>query len=229
LLGGAVARSLNLDLFGYVVIGTVSGLGGGVLRDTLLQHGPPIALTNAWYLPTALAGAAVAFLVKYSEDQWHRFLLFYPLDAMAISAWAVAGAQKTTAVGLGWLAAVMLGTITAVGGGAVRDLLVQRTPAVLGGNGLYASVAIVVAGIQVLFTSLGHHPLVGTIVGLVVGTLLRVGAVRWGWSLPAGMPWEARDVIGKVTPMSLSARSRGPLPAWPWGKADSDGEDDDDA
>jgi hypothetical protein len=61
------------------------------------------------------------------------------------------------------------------------------------------------------------------------GTLLRADAVHRGWSLPAGMPWEARDVIGKVTPTSLSAVSRRPLSAWPRGPADSDGEDDDDA
>ena len=208
LLGGAVARTMDLDLFGYAVIGAVSGLGGGIIRDVLLQHGPPAALTNPWYVPTAMAGAGVAFLVKFSVGQWNR--LFLALDAMAISVWAIAGAQKTLAAGLGWLPAVLLGTITAVGGGAARDLLIQRVPAVLGGNGLYASVAIVVAGIQVLCTGLGLPVAAGTVAGLVAGTLLRLIAVRRSWQLPSGMPWEAGDVFAWV--------ARTPPPAGPPGR-----------
>lgn len=121
LLGGSVARRRELDLFGYVVIGTVSGLGGGLIRDVLLQHGPPLALTNPLYIPIALAGAVVAFLLAFTEEDWSRF--FYVLDAIALCVWAAAGAQRTLATGLAWLPAVLLGTVTAVGGGATRDLI----------------------------------------------------------------------------------------------------------
>ncbi|MEU6785606.1 TRIC cation channel family protein [Nonomuraea angiospora] len=196
LLGGSVARRLELDLFGYVVIGVVSGLGGGLIRDVLLQHGPPLALTNPLYIPIALAGAGAAFLLKFTERDWNR--LFYVLDAIALCVWAVAGAQRTLAVGLGWLPAILLGTTTAVGGGATRDLLVQRVPAVFGGNGLYASVAALVAALQVICSALGAPTVVGTSVGVVVGTALRLVAYRRGWELPGGLEWEARDVIGKA-------------------------------
>lgn len=114
MLGGAVARTEGLDLFGFLVVGIVSGLGGGIIRDTLLQHGTPVALTDYAYVPTAVAGVLLAFVVAISEQTWNR--LFVALDAAVIGFWAVSGAQKTLAVGLGWLPALLLGITTAVGG-----------------------------------------------------------------------------------------------------------------
>ncbi|MDW4919016.1 trimeric intracellular cation channel family protein, partial [Streptomyces californicus] len=105
----------------------------------LLQHGTPIALTDYAYLPTAVTGALIAFLTDISEERWTR--LFNILDAAVLGFWAVAGAQKTLSAGLGWLPAVLLGTLSAIGGGALRDIILGRIPAVFGGNGLYATVA----------------------------------------------------------------------------------------
>ncbi|TDD87496.1 trimeric intracellular cation channel family protein [Actinomadura darangshiensis] len=195
LLGGVVARAEGLDLFGYLVVGTISGLGGGIIRDTLLQHGTPVALTDAAYLPTAFAGALIAFLIKFSEEQWDR--LFTPLDAAVISFWAVVGAQKTLAAGLGWLPALLLGTITAVGGSAVRDLLRGRVPAVLGGNALYATVAVAVAGVFVLCSYL-EAPTVGIVAGILLGFVLRTIAHRRGWRLPEGLPLEPSTALRGV-------------------------------
>lgn len=107
----------------------MSRAGGGLIRDVLLQHGPPAALTDPAYIPTALAGTAVAFLLDIAPPDWSR--VFLVLDAVALSVWATAGAQKTLDAGLDWLPAILLGTITAVGGGATRDLLLRRVPAVL--------------------------------------------------------------------------------------------------
>ncbi|GAB2864900.1 trimeric intracellular cation channel family protein [Actinocorallia aurea] len=195
LLGGVVARNRGFDLFGFAVIGVVSGLGGGVVRDVLLMQGPPVALTNPLYVPTALAGTAVAFLLAFSEQDWNR--LFLGLDAIALSVWAIAGAQKTLAADLAWVPAILLGTLTAVGGGAIRDLLVQRVPTVFGGNELYASVAIVVATFYVACSAFGAV-VAGTVLGIAVGTLMRLLAYRRGWGLPRGMPYEAREVFGRV-------------------------------
>lgn len=190
LQGGAIARTERLDLFGFVAVGVVSGLGGGLIRDTLLQHGTPVALTDVFYLPTALAGAFIAFLISISQEAWDR--LFTALDAAVIGFWAVAGAQKTLAAGLGWLPALLLGTITAVGGGALRDMMLRRVPAVLGGNALYASVAVVAAAITVV-CSYAEQPTLGIVLGVTVALVLRLTAYKRGWGLPSGLEWQPRS------------------------------------
>ena len=166
-----------------------------MIRDLLLHHGLPAALVNPVYIPAALAGTGLAFILDVSGHGWDRVLVV--VDAAALSVWAAAGAQKTLAAGLGWLPAVLLGTLTAVGGGAARDLMLQRVPAVFGGNALYASVAVLVASLQVMCTGLGE-PVTGTILGVVSGVLLRLGAYRRGWRLPTGLAWQPRRVLGKA-------------------------------
>ncbi|GGM05824.1 membrane protein [Streptomyces fumigatiscleroticus] len=180
-----MARAEGLDLFGYLTVGTVSGLGGGIIRDTLLQRGTPVALTDAAYLPTAFAGAFLAFLLSVREEEWNK--AFVALDAAVIGCWAVVGAQKTLAAGLGWLPAVLLGTVSAVGGGAVRDLLLRHVPAVFGGNELYATVAAVVAGTYVICANL-HVPVLGVVCAILLALVFRTSAHRWGWQLPRGLP-----------------------------------------
>ena len=92
-LGAVIARTARLDLVGLTVIALISGLGGGVLRDTLLQHGTPIALTDYAYVLTALAAAAITFVVPFEGRVWNWS---WPvIDAIALGSWAAAGAQKT--------------------------------------------------------------------------------------------------------------------------------------
>jgi uncharacterized membrane protein YeiH len=188
LLGGVLARAERLDPVGFGVLAILSGLGGGMIRDTLLQHGPPVALTDYPYILTALAGAMVAFLLPIEGKAWDRVFPF--VDALALGCWASAGAQKTLVVGLGWMAAVLLGTITAVGGGMVRDVVLRRIPAVLGGNNtLYATSALLASGVMVVFYRLGQANL-----GLAVSTLVGAGltlAAGWrGWHLPGAPAWK---------------------------------------
>ena len=190
LLGGAVARSMDLDLFGYAAMGLCSGLGGGIIRDVLLEHGTPVALTNPAYIPTALAGAAVAFLVQVEHKAWDR--AFVGVDAAALSLWATAGALKALNDGLGWLPGVLIGTVTAIGGAITRDVMLQRVPAVFTrGTTLYATVAIVVAAIQVVFARTpGLSAGTGTTVAIAVGAVLRLLAYWRGWQLPSGLDWK---------------------------------------
>jgi uncharacterized membrane protein YeiH len=191
ILGGAVARSQGMDLFGFGALGLISGLGGGIIRDILLQHGTPVALTHAAYIPTALAGAGVAFLARIEHKAWDR--LFLLVDAAAISLWATAGALITLAAGLGWLPAVLLGTITATGGGVTRDVILGRVPTVFSEGPLYATVALFVAAIQVACAkTLGPQDATGTLIAISAGFALRLIAYRRGWRLPLGLDWQPR-------------------------------------
>jgi uncharacterized membrane protein YeiH len=204
LLGGAVARSQNMDMFGFAAMGLISGLGGGIIRDVLLQHGTPAALVHPAYIPTALAGAAVAFVIRIEHTAWDRVFLF--VDAAAISLWATAGALITLADGLGWLPAVLLGTITAIGGGVTRELMLQRVPAVFTGGALYATVAIFVAAVQVLCAkTLGPHDAAGTTIAIVAGIVLRLVAYRRGWRLPRGLDWQPSRIVHRSTTVEDSS------------------------
>jgi uncharacterized membrane protein YeiH len=191
-LGGVIARREKLDPVGFATLAVLSGLGGGILRDVLLQHGPPVALTDYAYLTAALAGAAVSYLAQVEGRAWER--VWPVLDAIALGCWASAGATKTLAVGLGWLPAVLLGAVTAVGGGAIRDVVLRRVPGVLGGNTLYATAALIGAGTLVLVERAGH-PTAASLSGLVVGGGLCLAA-RWrGWILPSADAWSPADVV----------------------------------
>jgi uncharacterized membrane protein YeiH len=215
LLGGVIARAERLDPVGFATLAILSGLGGGLIRDTLLQHGTPIALTDYAYILTALGGAAVAFVTRIEGRAWDK--AFPLVDAMALGCWAAAGAQKTLAVGLGWLPAVLLGAITAVGGGMVRDVVLRRIPAIFGGTTLYATCAVIASAVMVGLDEAGYVSL-----GLVVSTLTGAALVllaRWrGWQLPEPYSWRPRLPEAPIRPRR-PIRQRDPaLP-------DSDGEE----
>ncbi len=191
-LGGVIAREERLDPIGFATLAILSGLGGGLIRDVLLQHGPPAALTDYAYLLIAFAGAVISYVIRVKGRIWDR--VWPVVDALALGTWAAAGAQKTLAVGLGWLPAILLGTITAVGGGAVRDVVLRRVPGVLGGNTLYATCAVAASGVLVLVSGQGH-PTVGLVSSTVVGAGLCLVA-RWrGWILPSADAWSPSRVV----------------------------------
>jgi uncharacterized membrane protein YeiH len=186
-LGGIVARRRKMDPIGFVALAILSGLGGGVIRDVLLQHGPPAALVDDAYMATAVLGAVAAFFLPFANRLWA--MTFPVIDAFALGCWASTGAFKTLSIGLGWLPALLLGTVTAVGGGALRDLTVQRTPQIFGGNTLYATCAVAASAVMTVFWRLGLAS-----AGLVVATLVGAGfclLARWrGWQLWQGLSWE---------------------------------------
>lgn len=181
ILGGVVARQMKMDLIGFLVLALLSGLGGGMLRDTLLQVGPPVALTNPAYLITVVIAAVIAYFLQL-EGKWaHRALTL--ADALSLGCWAATGTAKALGVGLGWMPAILLGVMTAVGGGMIRDVVVGRIPIIFGGNTLYATGALVGSVEMVVFHALGL-PNWGMTAAIVTAGTLSVVARRLGWRLP---------------------------------------------
>ena len=183
ILGGVAARTARLDIVGFVVLAIMSGLGGGMIRDTLLQQGSPAALIDPAYLIVAILGGVIAFFVTFNGRWTRRVLLL--LDALAVGCWAAVGVQKALDAGLSWLPAILLGMITAVGGGMVRDIMLLKVPTIFGGNTLYATSALLASVEMVILSKLGFVA-VGTGVAILSGAALSLLAKRYGWILPTG-------------------------------------------
>ena len=181
LLGGVVARSKRFDLIGFLVLAVISGLGGGMIRDVLLQKGFPIALTDPWYLGGAVVAALVAYVLTLEDRMSRRTLVV--IDMLALGCWSATGAAKALGAGLAWVPAILLGVITAVGGGMLRDVLVNETPKVFGGYPLYATFAIIAAGEMVLLYHFQHYQL-GMLVAILTAATLGLIARRRNWQLP---------------------------------------------
>lgn len=183
LLGGAVARAFRFDVVGFVMLAIVSGMGGGLIRDVLLNSGLPVALTDSAYWAGVLVAALLAYTMDLGAKWADRSLIL--VDFVGMGCWAATGTAKSLGLGLHWLPAMVLGVTTAVGGGAIRDIMVNRIPSVFGGNSLYASIAVVGAGEMVVFSTLLDRPSVGMAVSILTCAVLGVLA-RWrNWSLPA--------------------------------------------
>lgn len=186
ILGGALARRLGYDLVGFIVLGISSGLAGGALRDVLIGHGTAVMLTDPAYLTGAIVAASLTYVVDIRSRFAGRVLTL--LDLLALGCWSATGAAKALGVGLGWVPAVMLGVVTAVGGGVLRDILVGRIPGIFGGNPLYASVAVIGSAEMTALTLLGQ-PQLGMAASIVSCAALGLLARRRGWRLPGATDW----------------------------------------
>lgn len=183
LLGGAVARAFRFDVVGFLMLAIVSGMGGGLLRDILLNDGFPVALTDAAYWVGALASSLVAYTLDLGSKWADRALIV--VDFVGMGCWAATGTVKSLALGLHWVPAIALGVTTAVGGGAIRDIMVNRIPSVFGGSSLYATIAVIGASEMAVFTTLLHRPNLGMAVSILSCGILGVIS-RWrNWQLPA--------------------------------------------
>jgi uncharacterized membrane protein YeiH len=187
-LGGtlAVRRESRgrYDVIGLLGLGLISGVGGGVVRDILLGDGPPLALEHPSYLAYALCGAAAAILFGHAVGR-RMLALMNVVDALALGFFTIAGSTRALHAGLGFLPCLMLGVITAVGGGALRDVFSNRDIATFQEGELYALVATIAAitflGVQYLGIPESSAAGIGTFVGFA----LRLLAIHYGWRTKA--------------------------------------------
>ena len=199
LSGGMAGVRAQLDLFGAVVLAAVVGLAGGIIRDLLIGM-PPATFRDWRYL--AVVGAA-GLLTSVAHPAINR--LKRPIDALdaaGLALFSVTGAATALAHGLGAPEATLLGAITGIGGGMLRDILVREIPAVLRG-GLYAIPALVGAGIVVAAYAAGNRTVVFPILGAGACFLMRIAGLRYGLGLP-----RAADVAVRRMPRLPGGRGR---------------------
>lgn len=174
-------RESRLDILGVAIMGIVTGLGGGIVRDLLLNQ-VPAALRSDWYLLTAVGAALLGMLLLAIFTRLNRLII--GLDALTIGLFGAIGTTKALAVGIPPVPAVFVGMLSAVGGSVLRDVMLNIPIALMHVGSLYAVAALAgCAALGVLFVA--DVPIeVGAIVCVIVTTLLRILAVRFGWSLP---------------------------------------------
>jgi uncharacterized membrane protein YeiH len=183
-LGGALAAvrdtRYKYDLVGVTGLAIVSALGGGITRDLVLEHGPPLAFADSRYLMTALAGAALGMLfARRAGRNTDRVIIF--MDAVALGLFAVAGSTRAVHFGLSWLPALLLGVTTAVGGGCLRDVLSGRTPRIFERGEFYAIPAALSAATYLTCDALRIPRQVATVAGVLSGFVLRMLAMKFHW------------------------------------------------
>jgi len=188
-LFAAQFRDRRLDLLGVAIIGIATGFGGGLLRDLLLNEVPRALLSN-WYLPVATASALIGMLLQRIFTRIQP--LITALDALTIGLFGAIGTTAALALGLPAIPAVFVGSVSAVGGSILRDLLLSVPIALMQVGSLYAVAALLGATALVILVAVGVPAIVAAIAGVAVTFLVRVLAVLFNWSLPEQRPLRRR-------------------------------------
>ncbi|MEZ5478865.1 MAG: trimeric intracellular cation channel family protein [Thiolinea sp.] len=177
------ARS-EMDFFGALTLACVCALGGGSLRDALIGATPVFWTTDLSYLATILPSTVLAIIsVRYiPTGRGIRLRLLDVADAIGLALFAVLGAQKTLQLGLSEPVAVVMGVITGIAGGMIRDVLSQTVPVVLRGE-IYASAALLGA-ITYTLLRLVTTEVVAILTGMSIVIIIRLAALYWRLSLP---------------------------------------------
>jgi len=183
--GAEAAITGNLDLLGLMVLAFSTALAGGIFRDVLIGAIPPNSLRDWRYTAMAFTGAAVAFFsYRFSQGMPHELILV--LDAAGLALFAVAGTEKALLYNMHPFIAVLLGTITGVGGGTVRDIFLARVPNVLRSD-IYATAAMAGAAVMIAARKLKLPHTWAAVLGGVFCFTLRMVSVWRHWNLPKVM------------------------------------------
>lgn len=193
LSGGLAAVRRHLDLIGIITLSIVAGMGGGIIRDLLLQRYGIAAFQDNRYLLVALAAATVVFFFSGAVHRLRKPMSY--IDAVSLGLFVVVGADKALRADMTILPAIMIGVVTATGGSVLRDLLSGEVPAILQPGALYSTAAMVGSTVFVLGTVwLGVVKDFSALVAIVLAVALRFLAMWRGWKSPT-----ARDYTDHVT------------------------------
>ncbi|HET7587433.1 MAG TPA: trimeric intracellular cation channel family protein [Gammaproteobacteria bacterium] len=188
--GAMAAVKHRLDIFGVLVLSFAAGNAGGITRDLLIGAVPPAAIADWKYLGVSVLAGLITFFWYPVTDRFRTDVLLF--DAVGLAFFAVSGTEKALVYGLNPMMAALLGMLTGIGGGMLRDVLVREIPVVLRAD-IYALAALVGAAVVVI-GHLVHIPaIVATVIGGVLCFALRYMAIRYGWHLPTARSTGAGD------------------------------------
>lgn len=181
LSGALAAGRAELDLLGVIVIASITAIGGGTVRDLLLNRHPIFWINDPRYLLVVFATAllTVAYVGVWPPPGDTLLVA----DALGLALFAISGAQIAEDDGLPPIIVVLMGTMTGVAGGVLRDVLTARVPLILRGD-IYATAAIVGVSLYLLLQALGTSRSWAFGVGIVTVVALRLASIVWGWQLP---------------------------------------------
>ncbi len=192
--GTLVAAAAGLDLFGVLTVGAITAVGGGVIRDLIIGQIPPAIFSKPEILVLVLVTSLVVFIVAFINSKKikdlrlkiERINIFF--DALGLAAFSVTGVEVTCAAGYSDNAvlAVVLGVITGVGGGVLRDVLVNEKPYILVKH-IYAVASLIGAVAYYLAGIYFGNELIGTIISVLLTITIRMLAAKFRWNLPKVM------------------------------------------
>jgi uncharacterized membrane protein YeiH len=180
--GAVVGVRKGFDLFGIATMGVLTALGGGVLRDLLLDR-PPYSIQHWPNITVALVAVAIVTPFAHIVIRMNTAVLI--LDAIGMGFFATSGAAIAVDTGASWFAACIIGMLTAIAGGITRDVLAREIPLVMGPDDLYAIPAMLGAATYVAIDYFGPQ-WIGVAVGSALATVLRLAAMAFHWRLPTG-------------------------------------------
>ena len=181
--GAVVGVRKGFDLFGIATMGLLTALGGGVLRDSLLDITPPNSIQHWPNITVALIAVTIATPLARVVMQMNTTVLI--LDAIGMGFFATSGAAIAVDTGASWFAAGLIGMLSAIAGGILRDVLAREIPLVMGPDDLYAIPALLGAATYVTIDYFWAQ-WIAVAVGSAVATVLRLAALAFHWRLPTG-------------------------------------------
>jgi uncharacterized membrane protein YeiH len=179
--GALAGVQRRMDLLGVIVLGLVTAVGGGTIRDVLLGTVPPFCFNDENYLYLSIVVALLIFYFHHSLDFLHRPLLYF--DALGLGTFLVIGTGKALAYNHGFLVAVMMGVMTATAGGVVRDVLSDQVPFILQKE-IYATACILGGILYYVLHRAGVNESLTAVIAALVVVIIRVVAIHRHWSLP---------------------------------------------
>ena len=180
--GAFKAIEKKSDVVGILLLATLTGVAGGTIRDVVMGQFPNSITDPSYVIVTVLSGVVIFFLYSHLKKHWNLFLKF---DAIGLGVFAIIGATFAyNLFGLNFLAILLAGMLTAVGGGILRDVIVNQVPIVFVKE-VYASASFVGIVIFYLILYFGGDLYSATIAGIVITTSLRLVAMKYNWNLPS--------------------------------------------